>query len=99
MKEAGHVTELENTKVITGGKDRQGRIIAVIKPKTQLLENTSILTHAENRYKLSIKEALLILEKAPIINRQHENFCNILKLHKSRNISSNNNSNNICTPV
>ena len=66
--------------------------------KTQLLENTSILTHAENRYKLSIKEALLILEKAPIINRQHENLCNILKLHRSRNISSNNNSNNNALP-
>ena len=59
--------------------------------KTQLIENTSILTHAENRYKLSIKEALLILQKTPIINKQYDNFNNILKLYKSRNIPSHNN--------
>ena len=54
--------------------------------KSHLIENTSILTHAENRFKLSIKEALLILQKSPIINKQYDNFSNILKLYKSRNI-------------
>ena len=54
--------------------------------KSLLIENTSILTYAEIRFKLSIKEALLILQKSPIINKQYDNFNNILKLYKSRNI-------------
>ena len=59
--------------------------------KTQLIENTSILTHAEDRYKLSIREAILILQKTPLINKQHDNFNNILKLYKFRNIPSHDN--------
>ena len=60
--------------------------------KTQLIENTSILAHAENRHKLFIKEALLILQKSPIINCQYDNFCNVLKLYKSRNNPNHSNS-------
>ena len=61
-----------------------------IKPtKTQLLDNTTILTHAENRQILFIKEALLILQHAPKINRQYDNFTNVLKLYKSQNYNNN----------
>ena len=57
--------------------------------KSEILDNTSILTFAENRQKLYIKEALFILQENPTINRQYDNFTNILKLYKSRNHASN----------
>ena len=38
--------------------------------------------------RLYIKEALLILHQAPKINRQYDNFTNILNLYKSRNSSN-----------
>ena len=69
----------------------------IVPSKTQLIDNTTILTHAEDRYRLSIKEALLILKNSPLINKQFDNFTNILKLHKSRNnhpIHNNNHSDN-----
>lgn len=47
----------------------------------KLIENTTVLAKAENRYQLAIKEALLISYHAPSINRQFGNFANILKLH------------------
>ena len=56
-----------------------------IKPtKSQLLDSTTILTHANTRQKLYIKEALLISKHAPTINRQYDNFTNVLKLYKPR---------------
>ena len=62
-----------------------------MKPTRQeLVENTTIITKAESRYKLSIKEALLILKRNPTINKQFDNFTNILKLHAHRNHGSNN---------
>ena len=58
-----------------------------LKPtREQLFNNTIILDQAENRFKLSIKEALHILNKNPTINRQYNTFPNILKLHIQRNI-------------
>merc|ERR1712002_960074 len=53
--------------------------------RNQLADNTTIMARAENRFKLSIKEALLILHNAPSINKQFDNFTNILKLHAHRN--------------
>ena len=58
--------------------------------KSQLLDNTKILTHADNRHKLFIKEALLISSHAPKINRQYDNFTNVLKLYKPRHNNYNN---------
>ena len=58
--------------------------------RQQLTENTTILTKAENRYKLALKEALLILKRNPTINKQFDNFTNILKLQAHRNPGSNN---------
>ena len=55
--------------------------------RSQLTENTIIMTRADNRFKLAVKEALLILNHAPTINRQHENFTTILKVHAHRNIN------------
>ena len=53
--------------------------------RAQLTENTTIIARADNRYKLAIKEALLILNHAPTINKQFDNFTNILKVHNCRN--------------
>ena len=53
--------------------------------RIQLTENTTIIARAENRFKLAIKEALLILHNAPDINKQFDNFTSILKLHAHRN--------------
>ena len=53
--------------------------------RNQLADNTTIMARAENRFKLSIKEALLILHNAPSINKQFDNFTSILKLHAHRN--------------
>ena len=58
------------------------------KPSRNILtENTTIIAKARNRYKLAIKEALLILSNAPSINRQEDNFLNILKLRARQNRS------------
>ena len=62
-----------------------------VKPtKSQLLDNTSILTFANTRQKLFIKEALLISQQAPKINRQYDNFTNVLKLYKPRHNNDSN---------
>ena len=53
-----------------------------------LVNNTNIIASAENRYKLAIKEALLIRERNPTINKQYDNFVNILKLNTHRNFST-----------
>ena len=52
--------------------------------REQLTENTKIIAKANDRYKLLIKEALLILKNSPSINKQYDNFTNILKLHGHR---------------
>ena len=57
--------------------------------KEQLIENTEILTYENNRYRLAIKESLLILSKNRVINKQFDNFTNLLKLHRYRNPTSN----------
>ena len=59
--------------------------------KYKLLDNTTILTQFNSRQKLYIKEALLIIQSNPKINKQYDNFNNILKLYKSRNPNSLNN--------
>ena len=59
--------------------------------RQQLTENTTILTHDNNKNKLMIKEALLILQHNPSINRQFDNFTNTLKLYSHRNHSNLNN--------
>ena len=52
-----------------------------IKPtKEQLITNTKILDKATDKYRLAIKESLLIIANNPSINRQYNNFTNILKL-------------------
>ena len=53
--------------------------------RDQLTQNTKIIAKANDRYKLAIKEALLILKHSPSINIQFDNFTNILKLHNHRN--------------
>ena len=59
-----------------------------IKPtKQQIVDNTSILAKANNKQKLTIKEALLILKYSPSINRQFDNFQHTLKLHKHHTTS------------
>ena len=51
--------------------------------KLQLEENTSILSKATDRYRLSIKEALFISQQQPSINRQFETFTHTLKLFRN----------------
>ena len=51
--------------------------------KSQLEENTSILSKATDRYRLSIKEALFISQQQPSINRQFETFTHTLKLFRN----------------
>ena len=57
--------------------------------KEQLIENTKIIAHADTKYKLLIKEALLIQKHNPLINKQFDTFPNILKLHVHRRPVSN----------
>ena len=61
--------------------------------KEQVIKNTEILTYENNRYRLAVKESLLILSENPVINKQFDNFTSILKLHKNRNTTSNENQN------
>ena len=86
----GLTTTTLNTRMVrhvqAGSIKRHLEDVHNIKPsKTQLLDNTVILTQCNSRQKLYIKEALLILQNNPIINKQYDNFSNILKLYKSRN--------------
>ena len=48
--------------------------------RQDIANNTTIVARASNRYQLAIKEALIIQNTQPIINRQFNNFSNILKL-------------------
>ena len=54
--------------------------------REELTNNTTIIARAPDRYRLAIKEALLIQKYAPTINKQFYNFTNILRLHNPRNI-------------
>ena len=56
--------------------------------RDQLTTNTSIVAKANDRYKLSIKEALVILNTKPLINKQFDNFTNVLKLYSLGNSAS-----------
>ena len=62
--------------------------------KQQLIDNTKIKAQADTKYKLLIKEALLIQKHNPVINRQFDSFPNILKLHIHRRPGSNQPANN-----
>ena len=53
--------------------------------RDQLTINTSIVAKENDKYKLAIKEALVILNEKPIINKQFDNFTNILKLYSLGN--------------
>ena len=53
--------------------------------REKLTENTTIIAKATDRYRLLIKEAVLIIKHSPSINKQYDNFTNILKLHAHRN--------------
>ena len=53
--------------------------------REQLTTNTTIVTKENDRYKLAIKEALIILNTKPLINKQYDNFSNILKLYNLGN--------------
>ena len=54
-----------------------------IKPtREHLINNTKIIGRAKDRLRLAIKEALLISQEKPLINKQFDNFSNVLKLHK-----------------
>ena len=69
-----------------------------IKPtRAQILENIEVIARADNRQRLYIKEAIHILQSAPNINKQYDNFTNVLKLYKSRNVPSNQSSTNNTT--
>ena len=60
-----------------------------IKPeREQLTENTKIIARANNRHRLAILEALLILKAKPIINKQFDNFFCTLKLYGNNNNNS-----------
>ena len=69
----------------------------IIPTRAQILDNISIISQADNKQKLYIKEAIFILQCAPNINKQYDNFTNVLKLYKSRNIPPNQPSNSTVT--
>ena len=55
------------------------------KPSKQFIkENTSVISKAQDKQRLLIKESILILEKAPKINRQFDHFKHSLKLNPNR---------------
>ena len=49
----------------------------------KLINNTTIIAKAPDKYRLTIKEALLISQHAPVINHQFENFVRTLKLFRN----------------
>ena len=53
--------------------------------RDQITSNTSIVVKENDRYKLAIKEALIILNEKPLINKQFDNFTNVLKLYSLGN--------------
>ena len=58
------------------------------KPNKQFIkDNTAIISKANDKQRLLIKESILILEKAPTINRQFDHFKHSLKLNPNRSSS------------
>ena len=53
--------------------------------RAQLTENTQIISKNPDRNRLLIYESLFILHHSPSINRQYDNFTQILKLNAHRN--------------
>ena len=53
--------------------------------RDQFTTNTSIVAKENNHYRLAIKEALVILNTKPVINKQFNNFTNVLKLYSLGN--------------
>ena len=61
-----------------------------IKPSIdQLSNNTTIIAKANDKIRLCIKEALMILQLSPPINIQYDNFTQVLKLQSHRRINNN----------
>ena len=56
----------------------------IVVNRDQLIHNTSIVMTLPDAGRLKIYEALSILSTNPSLNRQHEAFNNVLKLHHSR---------------
>ena len=56
----------------------------IVVSRDKLIENTSIVITLPDVSRLKIYEALTILSTNPSLNRQHEIFNNVLKLHHSR---------------
>ena len=67
--------------------------------KETLFENTQIIARASDRYKLSIKEALLISHNNPSINKQLENFVHMLRLHPHREADLQPSRNSMTAPI
>ena len=61
--------------------------------RQQLTDNTNPIARADNRFKLLIKEAILIQKHNPTINKQFDAFPSILKLNKVHNLNNNLNEN------
>ena len=55
----------------------------ILVSRDQLIKNTTIITSLPDVSRLKIYEALTILSSRPSLNRQHEVFNNVLKLHHS----------------
>ena len=49
--------------------------------RTEIIKNVSCIKRFDNVKKQKIYEALIILKERPSINRQNEDFSNILKLY------------------
>ena len=54
-----------------------------------LTDNTTIIATANDKIRLCIKEALMILQHSPSINIQYDNFTTILKLQPNRRMNNN----------
>ena len=50
--------------------------------KEQVIENTEILMYENNRYRLAVKESLLILSENSVINKQFDNFTKYIEVTK-----------------
>ena len=61
-----------------------------IRPTIDMLtDNTTIIATANDKIRLCIKEALMILQHSPSINIQYDNFTTILKLQPNRRMNCN----------
>ena len=62
-------------------KDHMRNIHRNILTRTEIIKNVSCIKKIDNVKKQKIYEALIILKERPSINRQNEDFSNILKLY------------------